>query len=247
MSKRYTEDDLRAAFTAKAGEAPKADDVLRAVRQAERPRQSRRRWLVPAVAAAALVAVAVPIALSGNGTSNKASSGKPAAGEGLSRGGAADTRSASSASLSGGASNKQAPEASSLACRPQDVTTTLTVTDATHATLVVTSRAGTCGISRIPRLRWANALAAPAATTPEPAATHERKGFTPSTGSLAAGASATAPITWQGCLPAAGTARVDWGAGPVDVAVTRTAQPSCDARHGSEAPGLTIGAFTGLR
>ncbi len=59
---RRSEDDLRAAFAAKATQAPKAEDVLRAVRRATRPRPSKLRWLLPAVAAAA----AAPAAMSAN-------------------------------------------------------------------------------------------------------------------------------------------------------------------------------------
>ena len=243
MSKRYTEDDLRAAFAAKAGEAPKAQDVLRGVRKAERPRRSRVRWLVPAVAAAAVAAVAVPLALSvGGSSSNKSNAGNiPAAGAGASSRYAASSHAPGGAQAPSGAGSNQAalPGASAPTCRPQDVTTTLTVTDATHATLVVTARAGTCAISRIPSLRWANVFAQSRAMS--------QKRETQPRGSLAAGASAVAPVAWQGCAPGATTARVDWGAGAVDVAVTGATPASCAASGRSDASStLTIGAFAGL-
>jgi len=74
-----SEDDLRAAFTAKADDAPAADQVLRAVRRAASRRPDRRRWLVPVIGVAAAAAVGVPLALavshSSNTSSRKAGSG----------------------------------------------------------------------------------------------------------------------------------------------------------------------------
>ena len=72
------EDELRAAFQQKAAEAPRAADVLRAVRTREAsPPAPRRRWLMPAVAGAAAIAVGLPlgIALSHSSSSEKKSGG----------------------------------------------------------------------------------------------------------------------------------------------------------------------------
>jgi len=48
MNQPRGEDELRAAFTAKAAEAPRAEDVLRAVRREVYQPPARRRWLAPA-------------------------------------------------------------------------------------------------------------------------------------------------------------------------------------------------------
>lgn len=251
MSKRFTEEDLRAAFTAKATEAPKAEDVLRAVRKAERPRPSRLRWLIPAGAAAAAVAVAVPLALNATGSSKKSADNNlnvpaPAAG------GAQSTASAFGSSKTDAQSTQAQPaskapapaeESVSAICRPQDVTATLTVNSATQATLVVTAHGPACSMRRIPSLHWASALARPndtgagAATASLPAG---------SPGRLSSGASATAPVRWDGACASAGAGPVlvNWGAGDVDVHVTAASPAKC--APADNAANLRIGAFTGL-
>ena len=74
MNQPRSEDELRAAFTAKATEAPRAEDVLRAVRREVYQPPVRRRWLAPAVAAVVIAAIGVPLGIGlshGNNTSEK--------------------------------------------------------------------------------------------------------------------------------------------------------------------------------
>jgi hypothetical protein len=251
MRRRRTEDDLRAAFAAKAEEAPNAADVLRAVRQAERPRRTRPRWLVPAVAAVAVAAIAVPLALHANDTANKHGAEKaaaPSANAG-SGGTAFDTQStpgARKAPENGAAAGSASPPKAALAttvCRPDDVMATLTVTDATHAVLVLTARGTACSISRVPTLRWASVPARPEAISAKTSAS------LPSgvgLGRLAEQAVATAQVHWTGACasPTGRTVQVDWGAGVVEVPLTETATASCTSA--GKPAGLTIGAFNGL-
>lgn len=70
MERPRTEDDLRAAFTLAAQDAPSSDDVLAAVRAATTSRTTRavrrerlRRWAPIAAVAAVVVAVAVPVGI----------------------------------------------------------------------------------------------------------------------------------------------------------------------------------------
>jgi hypothetical protein len=250
MSKRYTEDDLRAAFIARAGDAPHAADVLRAVRHAKRPRRRRVRWLVPAVAAAAVAAIAVPLALNANDTGNKHGAEKAAAPSVNASSGrtAFDTQSSAGAGTAAGNSaagsaRPPAPAQAAALCRPGDVMATLTVTDATHAVLVLTARGKTCSISRVPTLRWASVPARPEAVS------------TKASASLPGGADlgrladqvATAQVRWTGACaaPTRKTVQVNWGAGLVDVPVTETDSASCTSA--GKPTGLTIGAFQGLR
>lgn len=247
MTKRHTEDDLRAAFTAKATEAPKAEDVLRAVRKAEPPRRSRLRWLVPAVAAAAAVAVAVPLALNTTGSSKKSADNNlnlpaPAAGGAQSSAGAFSSEASKRAEGQQPASKAPAPaqaETSGI-CRPQDVTATLTVTGAGQASLVIVTHAQACSVRRIPSLRWESALAQP---TGGSVASSLPSG--PS-GRLSSGASATALVQWDGACapPSGGPALVNWGAGDVEVPVSDTSPAKC--APADKAANLRIGAFTGL-
>ena len=244
--RRRSEDDLRAAFAAKATQAPKADDVVRAVRQATRPRPSRLRWLLPVVAAAAAVAVAVPIALSVSDSNDK----KASAPERAAGGADARTRYAAPSGASappGAATSTQAlvPKApsamgaSSAVCRPQDVAATLTVRqqgNAMSATLSITTRSGPCTIARIPSLRWGSLTARPAA----PDARTSR-----AVGQLARGGTAIADVRWDAtCMAPPGSVRADWGAGYVDVRAGATPQAKCEQLVAPS--NLRIGAFTGL-
>ncbi len=255
MSKR-SEDELRAAFAAKATEAPQAHDVLRAVRQAEqaaRARRNRLRWLVPAVAAAAAVAVAVPLAVSGNGPTKKSADvnvNQPAASAGGANAPASSPRvpSASHDQSAKGAQAKTAPSQPPLAanslCRPQDVATTLTAADATHAILTLTARTHACSVLRVPSLRWDSLLARP----DTPLVPDSTSASLPSGGSgrLAGGASATALVHWSALCSTAvpGIVQVNWGAGDVTVKLTGATPSTCAPAEKSL--DLSIGAFSGL-
>jgi hypothetical protein len=213
-----SEDELRAAFQQKAAEAPRAADVLRAVRGREAaPRVRRRRWLVPALATAAAVAVGVPLGIA---LSHPSSTGtKKGAG-------GAQQETAAGAPLSraqGSAGGGQAPQRATAAaiCRPADVTVRLQ-----GATLIVTSRGVACELARVP------AAGVAGRTMPKPSGQF---------GLLAAGATATATLRGEGlCAALGGLLQVDWGAGPVRVPGTTT-RPSC-----LQVGTLQASAFTGL-
>jgi hypothetical protein len=213
-----SEDELRAAFQQKAAEAPRAADVLRAVRAREAaPRARRRRWLVPALAGAAAVAVGVPLGIA---LSHPSSTGtKKGAGGALQETAAAVSPSRAGGSAGGG----QAPQRATAAaiCRPADVTVRLQ-----GATLIVTSRGVACELARVP------AVGVAGRPMPKPA-----RRF----GVLAGGATATATVRGEGrCAASGGLLQVDWGAGPVQIPGTTTL-PSC-----LQVGTLQASAFTGL-
>jgi hypothetical protein len=212
-----SEDELRAAFQQKAAEAPRAADVLRAVRAREAaPRARRRRWLVPALAGAAAVAVGVPLGIA---LSHPSSTGTHKSAAGAQHGTAAAV---SPSRAEGSAGGPGAPEATSVAiCRPADVTVRLQ-----GATLIVTSRGVACELARVP------AVGVAGRPMPKPA-----RRF----GVLAGGATATATVRGEGrCAASGGLLQVDWGAGPVQIPGTTTL-PSC-----LQVGTLQASAFTGL-
>jgi hypothetical protein len=248
---RRSEEDLRAAFAAKATQAPKAEDVLRAVRRATRPRPSKLRWLLPAVAAAAAVAVAVPIALNvsdSNGGPSKKAPARAAGGAGLDTSKKARSQAAPSA--------PGAMSADNGVCRPDQVRAAVTVrrdAGVERATLTVTALAD-CRIARVPRVTWNGAIvraAVPDVTAPGASGAQSPSGLAPSEattdsyGRLAAGATAAATIeATDQCSARAGDAvRVDWGAGEVELHATGAA-PRCEAS--AQSAKLNIGPFSGL-
>jgi hypothetical protein len=218
------EDELRAAFQQKAAEAPRAADVLRAVRAREAAPRVRRRWLVPAAAFTTIaVAVGIPltIALSHSSTEKKGAGGAQpetavagAASSPAAAGGSAASRQAGP--------NETAPQATGVRiCRPADVAVTLR-----GAALTVTSRGAACELARVP------AVGLGGRPMPKP-----RGRF----GVLAAGATATSTLQGQGqCAAPAVALQVDWGAGPVRVSEATTL-PSC-----LPVSALQASAFTGL-
>lgn len=239
-----SENDLRAAFAARAADAPQAEDVLRAVARAEqsvRPRGRRTwvRWLVPAVAVAAAVAIAVPLALGANGP------GRTKAGA---RSGAT-APSQAAAGLGGSAAGSVAPEsraagAALAVCRPDQVRAVLTA-HGNGATLTLTAGSTSCTVARVPVVVW------PAQPPREPGAARsgarapeaERPG--PGYGILHEGGTASATIGWAGpcASPVGRTVQIDWGAGLVTVQVSG---PSSAACAGSSGIPPRVGAFTGL-
>jgi hypothetical protein len=244
---RRSEEDLRAAFAAKATQAPKAEDVLRAVRRATRPRPSKLRWLLPAVAAAAATAVAVPIALNvsdSNGGPSKKAPARAAGGAGLDT--SKEARSQAAPSAPG------AMSANNGVCRPDQVRAAVTVrrdAGVERATLTVTALAD-CRIARVPRVTWNGAPVPAALPAPASGNAQHRSGApseatTDSYGRLAAGATATATIeATDQCSTRAGDAvRVDWGAGEVELHATGAA-PRCEAA--AQPAKLNIGPFSGL-
>ena len=241
-----SEDDLRAAFAAKATQAPEAEDVLRAVRRATRPRPSRLRWLLPAVAAAAAVAVAVPIALSVSNSNTGSAKPNMAAGGGVDASQKAER-----------AASPSAPAAMSAdigVCRPDQVRAAVTVrrdAGVEHATLTVTALAD-CNLARVPRVTWNGAtvrVAEPGVTAPDASAQATSgapgRATTNPYGRLAAGATATAIIgATDQCSARAGDAvRVDWGAGEVELHATGATR-RCEAS--AQSAKLNIGPFSGL-
>lgn len=235
-----SEDDLRAAFAAKAGDAPRAEDVLRAVARAERaarPRGRRTwlRWLVPAVTVAAAAAVAVPLALSGSGSGSE-------------KAGSASVASASAQTSAGGA-GAQAPQARSqgaaaAVCRPDQVRAAITV-HGNDATLTLTSGATACTVARVPVLMRPAPVAQQPGSAGSGASAPEAERPAPSYGILRQGTTASAPVRWGGpcAAPAGGSVLVNWGAGPVTVPVRGLTSGAC---IGSSATPPRVGAFAGL-
>lgn len=200
-----SEDELRAAFQQKAAEAPRADDVLRAVRARDAaPRVRRRRWLVPALAGAAAIAVGVPLGI--------ALSHQPSTATKKSAGGAQHETAA--AVPRGGQSRAAVPgqATAELAlapiCRPNDVTVSVQ-----PDSLRITSRGTTCRLARVPSVESGGTVPAPAR----------------SYGTLTPGATAIAPLSWTASCGASagGVIRIDWGAGPVEVHAAGVSEASC--------------------
>jgi hypothetical protein len=245
MNQPRSEDELRAAFAAKATEAPQAEDVLRAVRREVYRPPARRRWLAPAVATAVIAAIGVPfgIALShGNNTSNEKAG---------SAGGAM-----SASSPAAGAAAGTAPQAARLAdsvCRPGDVTVTVRRDAAGAAILTVTSRGTACRLDRVPRVQWTDNGTAidaqPESAVPGPSGPSGSSGSSAKAadqlGVLPAGSSATATVRWAGACgqPAGDVVRIDWGAGTVEAHAGATSQRTCSQQA---KPVLRVSAFTGL-
>jgi len=240
MNQPRGEDELRAAFTAKAAEAPRAEDVLRAVRRAVYQPPARRRWLAPAVAAAVVAAVGVPL---GIGLSHGSNTSEKKAGDAA----------VSAGSAPAGGSVGTAPRAASLAdsvCRPDDVTVTVRRDATGAATLTVTSRGTACRLDRVPRVQWIdNGTAVDA--QPESAVPGPSDPSVPSAkaagqlGVLPAGSSATATVRWAGaCGQTAGdVVRIDWGAGTVEAHAGAESHRTCSQETN---PVLRVSAFTGL-
>lgn len=252
MSRRdkpRTEADLRAAFAAKATEAPNAADVLRAVRRAER-RPGPRRWLLPATAvlAAAAVAAAIPLMLTGGDSNTKAERGaaQPAAGAGGAKSAPGGATSDQASSRVNQAPATQFATAGSV-CRADQVTTHVIVghqAGALRATLTVTARTATCTLSRVPQVIWDGAVVKAAAEPSTTAGGSAPQRKVTDFGQLPAGATATAVIAATNpCDVGAGdTVTVNWGAGPVTVKATGAVQ--CVAADST--PGLSVGPFAGL-
>jgi hypothetical protein len=210
------EDELREAFQHKAAEAPRAADVLRAVRAREAAPRVRRRWLVPAAAFGSIaVAVGIPLAIALSHPSNEK---KGSAGGPQPETAAAGPRVPESSAAAGG----QAPRTTGVPiCRATDVTVTLR-----GAVLTVTSRGAACELARVPAVGLAGR------PVPKP---HGQFGV------LAAGTTATATLQGRSrCAALAGPLQVDWGAGPVRVSGATTL-PSC-----LPVGAVQASAFTGL-
>ena len=242
-----SEDDLRAAFAAKATEAPAASDVARAVNQAvARGPKRRPGWLVPVATAAAAVAIGVPLAIAlSNGGSDSNKRGDAARSpleSAQSSTGLGAGRSAGVAPPGAALPSRQLPadgKATPAACRPTDVTVTVRRT-ATGATLSVTSRGSACRLDRVPTVEWpGNGTTSSAGTSASQPAPN------PPTGQLAPGTTATASVRPSApCLLTGDVVRIDWGAGPVEV---RAEGPSAGASCTQVGAGsLQVSEFTGL-
>jgi hypothetical protein len=200
-----SEDELRAAFHQKAADAPHAVDVLRAVRAREAtPPVRRRRWLMPALAGAAAIAVGVPLGIALSHSSNHVT--KKSAGGAQHQTPLAGPRSVPSPAERGGAASAEA--AAAAICRPADVTVSVQPTS-----LRITSRGVSCRLARVPSVQSG-------ATVPAPAR---------SFGTLPPGGTATAPLRWtSSCRAGTGEViRIDWGAGPVEVHPAHVPEAFC--------------------
>jgi hypothetical protein len=213
------EDELRSAFQQKAAEAPHAADVLPAVRQREAaPPTRRRRWLVPAVAGAAAIAVGVPLGIA---LSHSPSSETKSAGGAQAETAAPAQRRAESPAAGGQAVPEGTP---APICRPNDVTISVQP-DA----LRITSRGVACRLARNPSMQ--------VGATPAAVPTASPGDF----GTLAPGSTATALLRWTGsCATGSGEViRIDWGAGPVEVPADGVTEAACAA--------ASVGPMTGLQ
>ena len=252
MNQPRSEDELRAAFTAKATEAPQADDVLRAVRREVYKPPARRRWLAPAVAAVVIAAIGVPLGIAvshGNNTSEKKAGNAALNASGASSGSAA----------AGAGSAPRAESSADSVCRPGDVTVTVRRDAAGVATLTISSHGTACRLDRVPRVQWTDngtALdAQPEAPAPGPSGSSDSSGSSsPSSpsakaadqlGVLPAGSTATATLRWASACgqPAGDVVRIDWGAGTVEAHAGAESRRTCAQET---KPVLRVSAFTGL-
>jgi hypothetical protein len=213
-----SEDELRAAFQQKAGDAPHAADVLRAVRTHEAgPAVRRRRWLMPALAGAAAIAVGVPLGIALSQSSNPVTKKNAGAGAQHQTPLAAQGSVPSAAEGGGQAS---AEESGAAICRPADVTVSVQPTS-----LRITSRGVSCRLARTPSVQSGATMSTPAR----------------SFGTLPPDGTATAALRWTTSCRAGtgGVIRIDWGAGPVEVHPVGVPEGFC-------AP-PSVGSFAGLR
>jgi hypothetical protein len=250
-----SEDDLRAAFTDRAADAPAAEDVARAVRREVSKPPRPRRWLAPAVAVAAAAAVGVPLALaishSSNSSSKKADSGGRASSVPRSAAGGAGAGSANEGSA-GGASSAAAkprvpgpnPGAASLPlCSPDDVSVSVR-RDGAAGALLVTSRGPACRIARVPSLRWPSG----STTVGTQQDTNHDKVNPASFGVLPPDSTASGTVQWTGCgLPDGTVVYVDWGDGPVAVNVAAASAPTtCTTTPAPTKSVLRVSPLSGL-
>ena len=243
---RRTEDDLRAAFTLAAQDAPSTQDVLARLAASERlpldtarPGRGRSWWPIAAVAAVVL-AIAVPVgfAVSTGGNSSRSSSASVT-------GGAADVAKAPAATSAGSAAASgsavggpllgpgpsdpvESSPTSGPLCQLTDVVLTFTWTSTgsgLKGTLTAHNVGGTaCGLAVKPviyplgsnRVR----LGVPNVVTAE--------GYAGPTDVLP-NANASSTITWNSWCgsPADAGVQVDWGVGPVTVTAQGPTTPSC--------------------
>ncbi|HZE49098.1 MAG TPA: hypothetical protein VE074_06005 [Jatrophihabitantaceae bacterium] len=220
-----SEDDLRAAFTAKADDAPAADQVLRAVRRAASRRPDRRRWLVPVIGVAAAAAVGVPLALavshSSNTSSRKAGSGNLQTAAGGRAAGSANDSSAGAAGSAAAKPNAPGPNPSAL-CSPDDVSVSVR-REAGEGALLVTSRGPACRMARVPSLSWPSGSTTFGTQSDDSQEKRNPANF----GVLPVHGFATARVRWHGCgLPSGMVVYVDWGNGPVKVTVAAAPSPA---------------------
>jgi cytoskeletal protein RodZ len=206
---KRNEDELRAAFQQKASEAPRAADVLRAVHAREAaPRVPRRRWLMPAVAGAAAIAIGVPLGIA---LTHTPSAEKKSSGGGQAEAASGGTRYAESS----GAGAQANPEA-----RAAPICTRGNVTVSVQANMLRIKSGGVaCQLARVPSVQ---AAATPGATPPAPA--HK-------SGTLLPGTTATATLRWNGSCAARsdGVVWIDWGAGAVEVHAAGVPDAACGA------------------
>jgi hypothetical protein len=245
---KRTEDDLRAAFTLAAQQAPSTDDVLARLDVAEHvPTKPHRRprtrvWLPIAAAAVVVAAIAVPLAIT-NSNSNRATSSSAGIAD-SSIGGAKGAASSAAASegfvvpaIPTGPAGSVTPNVvpSTAVCAPADLTLTVswtkTGTGLSGTIQAHNISASACNLAVKPAIYPLDAngkrLDVQNISTAE--------GYAgPS--NLNPGATATSTITWASwCGPQAATkAEVEWGAGTATADVNngaadgaRPTTPSC--------------------
>jgi hypothetical protein len=271
MERPRTEDDLRAAFTLAAQDAPSSEDVLAAVHAAStaptpRARAARtarlRRWTPIVAVAAVVVAVAVPVGIAisddKSGSSSASSGtgydvgGKAAAPEAAGSSAAANAAGATSAGAVGGPVNSpglvsppaSAPSAGRI-CAPADLTMGLRWTSGAHGLTgvleVMNHTASACDLAVKPAIYPLDAAGQRLADQN----VNTAEGYS-GPQRLLAGASASSTILWTSwCGARAGErAEVDWGSGVGTVEVaTGPTTPAC--ANGTPAS-ISSGWFTPL-
>jgi Protein of unknown function (DUF4232) len=253
--KQRSEQDLRAAFTLAAQDAPETADVLARLAAAQAPppvaapRSAVRRWAPIAAAAAIVIAIAVPVgfAVSNSSSGNRSSASSVSVGDAKAAPAAAGSSAAAASSAAAGdpgssgssvaagiinpspeiATPSPGPSAGRT-CAPGDVALTLTWTQTDH---------GLTG-----SLKATNTTSAACDLAVKPAVypldsggrrlpvlnAVSAEGYAgPSR--LLAGASATSALSWSSWCgaKASNRAEVDWNTGTATVSVTGPTTPAC--------------------
>jgi hypothetical protein len=262
---KRTEEDLRAAFTLAAHDAPTAEDVLARFTAAQSPNRARGRTVAPrrswvsrhgplVAAAVVLLAIAIPLTVwpPFGGDSQQASSNS--AGFHTAKGAEADASSSPAAGIpvSGMGSVDTAPQAPTYpsagpVCTPAEVLLTLTWAadgEKLIGKLVaknITTQA--CDLLVKPGIT-------PLGTDGQPLGVSnpmtEEQQIGPSR--LLPGATATSALTWNlWCGPSASKqVRVDWGTGDTTVTVTGPTNATCPSATDAVAATITSGWFSPL-
>lgn len=241
--KPRSEQDLRAAFTLAALDAPATADVLARLAAAQAPpaaparRSTVRRWAPILAAAAIVIAIAVPVGFAisngGDGTRSSASSvsegdAKAAATSAAAAGSAGSSPAAGIVNPAPEFATPSAGPSTGRTCTPGDVALTLTWTRTGHGLTgslkATNTTSAACDLAVKPsiypldsagqRLPVLNAVSAEGYAGPS---------------RLLPGASATSALSWSSWCgsTASDRAEVDWNTGPATISVSGPTTPAC--------------------